>query len=158
MIGPMIPDARAGGRPRKTTSRELVDAILYFLRAGVVWRLLPHDLPRWRTVYYYLRRWQAECVWQHIHHALVLAGLHLNDHTSVKRLVISVAKATRRAGSKLIITQVLLCSSNPGGQLQVGSFEGLAERMSPSRNRMETRGLCQIQAVGNARRQRPADA
>ncbi|MCB1883925.1 MAG: transposase [Geminicoccaceae bacterium] len=33
-IAPMIPDARAGGRPRKTTSRELVNAILYFLRAG----------------------------------------------------------------------------------------------------------------------------
>jgi transposase len=58
----MIPDARAGGRPRKATSRELIDAILYFLRAGVAWRLLPHDLPPWQTVYYYLRRWQEEGV------------------------------------------------------------------------------------------------
>ena len=48
LIAPMIPDARAGGRPRKATSRELIDAILYFLRAGVAWRLLPHDLPPWR--------------------------------------------------------------------------------------------------------------
>ena len=67
VLAPLIPDARAGGRPRKSTSRELVDAILYFLRAGVAWRLLPHDLPPWQTVYYYLRRWQREGVWEHIH-------------------------------------------------------------------------------------------
>ncbi|MGX1101451.1 transposase [Amorphus sp. MBR-141] len=35
----------------------MVDTILYFLRAGMAWRLLPHDLPRWQTLYYYLRRW-----------------------------------------------------------------------------------------------------
>jgi len=73
LIAPMIPDARAGGRPRKATSRELVDAILYFLRAGVAWRLLPHDLPPWQTVYYYLRRWQREGVWDRVHHTLVIA-------------------------------------------------------------------------------------
>ena len=59
LIAPMIPDARVGGRPRKATSRELVNAVLYFLRAGSAWRLLPHDLPPWQTVYYYLRRWTA---------------------------------------------------------------------------------------------------
>lgn len=73
LIAPMIPDARSGGRPRKATSRELVDAILYFLRAGASWRLLPHDLPPWQTIYYYLRRWQREGVWERIHHTLVMA-------------------------------------------------------------------------------------
>lgn len=73
LIAPMIPDGRAGGRPRKARSRELVDAILSFLRAGVAWRLLPHDLPPWQTVSDYLRRWQREGVWQHVLHALVLA-------------------------------------------------------------------------------------
>ena len=62
VMAPLIPNARAGGRPRKATSRELVNAILYFLRAGVAWRLLPHDLPPWQTLYYYLRRWQREGV------------------------------------------------------------------------------------------------
>ena len=54
LIAPLIPEAEPGGRPRKTTSRELVNAILYFLRAGMAWRLLPHDLPPWQTVSYYL--------------------------------------------------------------------------------------------------------
>ena len=60
LISPLIPEAEPGGRPRKAAARELVDAILYFLRAGMAWRLLPHDLPPWQTVYYYLRRWQHE--------------------------------------------------------------------------------------------------
>ncbi len=39
-----------------------MNAIHYFLRAAMAWRLLPHDLPLWQTVYYYLRRWQREGV------------------------------------------------------------------------------------------------
>ena len=64
LIEPMIPLAAPGGRPRKAATRDLVDAILYFLRAGGSWRLLPHDLPPWQTVYYYLRRWQREGLWK----------------------------------------------------------------------------------------------
>jgi Putative transposase of IS4/5 family (DUF4096) len=35
LIAPLLPDAEPGGRPRKAPTRELVDAILYFLRAGM---------------------------------------------------------------------------------------------------------------------------
>ena len=73
LIAPLIPEAEPGGRPRRAPTRELIDAILYFLRAGMAWRLLPHDLPPWQTVYYYLRRWQREGVWDRVHHALVMA-------------------------------------------------------------------------------------
>jgi transposase len=73
LIAPLIPEAEPGGRPRRAPPRELIDAILYFLRAGMAWRLLPHDLPPWQTVYYYLRRWQREGVWDRVHHALVMA-------------------------------------------------------------------------------------
>ena len=62
-ISPMIPDARPGGRPRRAANRGIVDAILYLLRAGCAWRLLPHDFPPWQTVYYYLRRWERKGVW-----------------------------------------------------------------------------------------------
>jgi transposase len=51
----------------------LVNAILYALRGGQAWRLLPHDFPPWQTVYYYLRRWQAEGVWERIHHSVLTA-------------------------------------------------------------------------------------
>jgi len=35
--------------------------------------LLPHDFPPWQTVYYDLRRWRAEGVWAHSHHAVPVA-------------------------------------------------------------------------------------
>ena len=72
LIAPMIPEAAPDGRPRKASSRELVDAVLYFLRAEMAWLLL-HDLPPWQTVYYYLRRWQREGVCDRVHHTLVIA-------------------------------------------------------------------------------------
>ena len=100
LIAPMIPDARAGGRPRKATSRELIDAILYFLRAGAAWRLLPHDLPPWQTVYYYLRRWQEEGVWQHVHHALVLADRERSGREASPSAAILDSQSVRTADQK----------------------------------------------------------
>lgn len=47
VVAPMIPDATPGGRPRKADKREIVEAILYFLRVDCAWRLLPHDFPPW---------------------------------------------------------------------------------------------------------------
>lgn len=73
MIAPMIPDASPGGRPRSAAKREIVDAVLYFPRAGCSWRLLPHDFPPWQTICYYLRRWEREDVWAKVHHTLVMA-------------------------------------------------------------------------------------
>ena len=72
-IADLVPHALPGGRARRAPSRELVHAILYALRGGQAWRLLPHDFPPWQTVYYYLRRWQAEGVWERIHHAVRMA-------------------------------------------------------------------------------------
>jgi len=41
--------------------------MLYIVKAGCTWRLLPHDLPKWQTVYYYFRRWEADGTWEKIH-------------------------------------------------------------------------------------------
>jgi putative transposase len=42
--------------------------MLYWLRAGCAWRLLPHDhdLPPWKTVYHYFRCWRLEGRWRQI--------------------------------------------------------------------------------------------
>ena len=39
--------------------RELVDAVLFFVRSGAAWRPLPHDLPARQTVHCRLRRMAA---------------------------------------------------------------------------------------------------
>ena len=43
VIEPHMPAAKALGRPRTTDLREVVNAILYVLRSGCPWRLLPKD-------------------------------------------------------------------------------------------------------------------
>ncbi|WP_373280309.1 transposase [Palleronia aestuarii] len=38
---------RPGGRPCRTDLRAVVDAIVYLLRSGCQWRMLPRDFPSW---------------------------------------------------------------------------------------------------------------
>jgi transposase len=47
----LIPKALPGGAPRTVNMFEIINAILYVLRNGCVWRDLPHDFPKWQTVY-----------------------------------------------------------------------------------------------------------
>ena len=55
------------GRPRLHSQREIVNAILYLVRSGCAWRLLPHDLPPWKTVSHYIRFWRLDGTWVRIH-------------------------------------------------------------------------------------------
>ena len=66
----LIPPPKSGGRPAKYARRELVNGILYVLRTGSSWRLLPHDFPPWQSVYGYFRRWCQAGVWQQVHQTL----------------------------------------------------------------------------------------
>lgn len=49
-IAPHIPVAEPGGGDREVDRREVLNGILYLLRGGICWRMLPHDLPPWGTV------------------------------------------------------------------------------------------------------------
>jgi len=45
-------------RKRKYDLRDIVDAILWYLRVGGQWRNLPEDYPPYASVYYYFKRWK----------------------------------------------------------------------------------------------------
>ena len=64
IIKPLIPPAKPGGRPRKHVMREILNAIFYILCSGCAWRMLPHDLPPWQTVYHYFRQWKGDGTWE----------------------------------------------------------------------------------------------
>ena len=52
-IEPLVPKPKTNrGRKRKHPIREILNAIFYLLRTGCAWRMLPHDFPPWKTVYY----------------------------------------------------------------------------------------------------------
>jgi len=63
----MIPPAKPGGNDRTTNVREVINAILYLLRTGCAWRMLPKDFPPKSTVYDYFRLWKQTGVLQQIH-------------------------------------------------------------------------------------------
>src|ERR671929_926502 len=73
-IEPHLPTPNAPGRPRVHTLREILDAIFYILRSGCAWRLMPHDLPPWKTVYHYFRLWRVQGLWERVHTALFVSA------------------------------------------------------------------------------------
>ncbi len=69
-IESLIPPAKPGGRPRKYAMREILNAIFYILCSGCAWRMLPHDLPTWQTVYHYFRQWKGDGTWERMNQTL----------------------------------------------------------------------------------------
>jgi transposase len=70
VIKPLLPKAGKLGRPPRHSPREMVDAILYVVKSGCTWRMMPREFPHWRLVYYYFAKWQAQGVWQKLNDAL----------------------------------------------------------------------------------------
>jgi putative transposase len=70
ILKPLLPPASNLGRPRKNDLRDILDAIFYRNRNGCTWRALPHDFPRWRTVYNYFIGWTGDGTWQALNDTL----------------------------------------------------------------------------------------
>ena len=71
-IEPHMPTPKGHGRPRIHDLREILDALFYvLLKSGCQWRLLPHDFPRWPTVYWYFRKWCLEGTWERVNRAIL---------------------------------------------------------------------------------------
>jgi putative transposase len=72
LIAPLLPEKQSSrGRPRTWRFRDLVDGILYIVRSGCAWRMMPHDLPPWQTVYGYYWQWRNTGLWEKINAVLV---------------------------------------------------------------------------------------
>ena len=69
-LEPLLPPAKPGGRRRSVNMREVINGILYVLRGGIPWRMIPHDLPPWGTVWWYFREWRNDGTWERIEEAL----------------------------------------------------------------------------------------
>src|SRR5258708_23734465 len=56
---------------RKYELRKIVNAILYLVKTGCQWRMLPSDFPKWQIVYYYFAKWKKDGTIEHIHESMV---------------------------------------------------------------------------------------
>lgn len=100
---PFFPQPSHVGRPRKWPLRVIVEAILYLLRGGLPWRMLPLCLPV-STVRRWFYLWRDNGLWLSLNHTLLLIGV------AEKR---QAAKHRRSAG--VIDSQSVKTSWKSGG-------------------------------------------
>lgn len=70
LIGPLLPPAKPGGRPRSVDLREVVNTLFYQARTGCQWDFLPHDLVPKGTAWDYFTAWHQDGTWQKVVDAL----------------------------------------------------------------------------------------
>jgi putative transposase len=49
-------------RKRKYFMKDIFNAVLYVVKGGVQWRMIPKDLVPWESAYYYFRKWKMNGV------------------------------------------------------------------------------------------------
>ena len=52
-----LEQSRKKTKPRVVDLYDIFCAILYVLKSGCQWRMLPRDFPKWQLVYKYFRQW-----------------------------------------------------------------------------------------------------
>jgi putative transposase len=59
------------GNRAKYSKRELTNGVLYLVKTGCQWRMLPKDFPPWGTVHAFFRRMRLKGIWEEIVRVLV---------------------------------------------------------------------------------------
>lgn len=73
VLEPLVPARSRLGRPAKWSLRTITNALLYVLRSGQPWRMLPGDFPPVTTVQRYFYAWRDSGLWTSINHLLLMA-------------------------------------------------------------------------------------
>lgn len=53
----LLEGVRKRTKPRVVDLYDVFCAVLYLLKSGCQWRMLPGEFPKWRTVYSYFAQW-----------------------------------------------------------------------------------------------------
>jgi transposase len=118
LIEPLLPKRRrrnrryAGRKP--IPDRAVLTGILFVLRSGVPWNMLPREMGcgSGTTCWRRLVRWQRAGVWKRLH-AVLLAELHRRGELDLARAVIdSSSLRALRGGKKL--DRTLPIAAKPG--------------------------------------------
>lgn len=53
-------------RKRQHNLRTIWNAILYLVKTGCQWRMMPNDFPHWSAVYYHFKKWKAYGIFEQV--------------------------------------------------------------------------------------------
>ena len=60
IIRPILESARKKTKPREVDLYDVFCGVLYILKSGCQWRMLPVNFPKWRTCNEYFRIWSEK--------------------------------------------------------------------------------------------------
>ena len=70
LVAPYLTLMTAEAPQREHSLREVFNGLRWIVRAGAAWRMMPHDLPPWPTVYQQSQRWLKAGVFDAMVHDL----------------------------------------------------------------------------------------
>lgn len=59
-IRAILENSRKRTKPRKLDLYDVFCGVLYVLKSGCQWRMLPKNFPRWENIYYYFQTWNKK--------------------------------------------------------------------------------------------------
>ena len=80
------------------TRRSLVNGMLYVVKTGCQWRMLPKDFAPWKTVYGYFRRLSKLGIWEKVLADLVKVKRLKNGRNEHPSLLIVDAQSVKTSG------------------------------------------------------------
>ena len=60
IIRPILESVKKQTRPRSIDLYHIFCGILYILKSGCQWRMLPKEYPKWQICYYYFKLWKEK--------------------------------------------------------------------------------------------------
>jgi transposase len=113
LLEPLLPkpDPAKGGRPRRYSHRQILNALFYIEKTGCQWRMLPKEFPPWNLVWQYFRHWR--------------------DDGTLERIRLALNRKVRnKAGKERLPSVVLVDSQSVKTALKGGSGASTAARRS----------------------------